>query len=156
MRYCLVVLALISSLSWASSTSIELKNFSIGSVRVTPANWGTSVFPDLAWTPLADFGSFAVRLGLGASSPKSSAGNHFLTTYYQAAFMIPVVSIFGVEISGGWRSFHVDDIGTHPEWGGGFLVRPGEVLDRVYICMSQYLIPNNPTSIFRVGLAISF
>lgn len=111
---------------------------------------------DVAWTPQVDFGAVAARLGLGASAPKDQNNNRFLTTYYQAAIMLPVVSLFWVEASFGFRSFHRDNIGSHPEWGGGFLLRPGEAIDRVYLCMSRYLIPNNTTSIYRVGISISF
>jgi len=70
--------------------------------------------------------------------------------------MMPLFSLFAVEASFGYRSFHRDNLGSHPEWGGGFLLRPGEFLDRVYVCLSRYLLPNNTTSIYRVGLSLSF
>jgi hypothetical protein len=156
MRYLCLVLVVFSSLSLASSNTLELKNFSFGMARVTPSDWQTSVFPEVAWTPHLDFGSVLVRLGLGISSPKDSNESHFMTTYYQAGLILPVVSLFSVEAFGGMRTFHTRDIGTHPEFGGSFILRTAEFLDRFYISMSQYLIPENPTSILRIGMALSF
>lgn len=156
MRFLISLLLFLSTLSFAGSGSFQLKNFSVGFMRFTPTNWTGSVFPDLAWTPLWDAGSFAVRLGFGASAPKDGSDKRFLSTYYQAGLILPLFSFFAAEASFGYRTFHKDDVGSHPEYGGGFLIRPAEFLDRVYLCMSQYLLPNNPTSIFRFGLALSF
>lgn len=155
MRIWLALFLFVSSLSFAGSGSFQLKNFSIGAMRFTPTQWTGSVFPDLAWTPHWDAGPFAVRLGLGVSGPKDENNKRYLSSYYQAALMLPLVSLFGVEASFGYRTFHKDGVGSHPEIGGGFLLRPAEFLDRVYVCMSQYLIPNNTTSIFRVGVSLS-
>lgn len=155
MRYLVTLCLFFSSFSLASS-SLQLKNISVGAMRFTPTHWTGSVFPDLAWTPQWDAGSFAVRLGFGASGPKDEAGKRYLSTYYQAALMLPLVSLFSVEASFGYRTFHKADVGSHPEIGGGFLLRPAEFIDRFYVCMSQYLIPGNTTSIFRAGVSVSF
>jgi hypothetical protein len=154
MRFWLAVCLFISTASFAGS--FQLKNFSVGAMRFTPTNWTGSVFPDLAWTPHWDAGSFAVRLGFGASAPKDENNKRYLSTYYQAAVMLPLFSFFAFEASFGYRTFHKDEVGSHPEYGGGLLLRPAEFLDRVYICMSQYLVPNNTTSIFRAGVSLSF
>lgn len=156
MRFILSLFLFLAPLTCLGSSTFAWKNFSVGASNFTPSDWKSSAFLDAAWTPQVDFGSFAARLGLGASGPKDQNNTRFLTTYYQAAVMLPVVSLIWVEASFGFRSFHRDDIGSHPEWGGGFLLRPGEAIDRVYLCMSRYLIPNNTTSIFRVGLSFSF
>ena len=58
------------------------------------------------------------RLGLGASGPQDANQKRFLSTYYQAAVIMPLFSFFGVEASFGYRSFHRDGLGSHPEWGG--------------------------------------
>jgi hypothetical protein len=155
MRAILAFILVFSSLSGFGST-FEWKNFSFGASSFTPSDWKSSAFLDGSWSPQIDLGSVAVRLGLGASALKDSADKRFLTSYYQAAIMLPVISLLSVEGSFGYRTFHRDEMGTHPEWGGGFLMRPGEAIDRIYICMSRYLIPDNTTSIFRVGISISF
>lgn len=152
----LSLLLVFSSLSFAGSGALQLKNFSVGASSFTPSDWKSSAFLDVAWTPQYDLGPIAARLGLGASAPQDAQGKRFLSTYYQAAVMLPVFSLFAVEASFGYRSFHRDNLGSHPEWGGGFLLRPGEFLERVYVCLSRYLLPENTTSIYRVGLSISF
>lgn len=154
MRSFLVSLLVFSSTTWAGT--LEWKNVSFGASSFTPSDWKSSAFLDVAWTPQLDFGAVAARLGFGASGPKDGNQKRFLSTYYQAALMLPVISLISVEASFGFRTFHRDDIGSHPEWGGGFLLRPGEAIDRIYVCMSRYLIPDNTTSIFRVGISISF
>ena len=156
MKKLFLVLFLSSTCSWASSGALQWKNVSIGASSFTPSDWKSSAFLDVAWTPLYDFGPFVARLGLGASGPQDANQKRFLSTYYQAAVIMPLFSFFGVEASFGYRSFHRDGLGSHPEWGGGFILRSGEFLDRVYVCMSRYLLPENTTSIFRVGIALSF
>jgi len=156
MKIFIFLFSLVSSFAIAGSGALQLKNFSVGASSFTPSNWKSSAFIDASWTPQYDLGPVAVRLGLGASAPQDNEGNRFLSTYYQAAAMMPLFSLFAVEASFGYRSFHRDNLGSHPEWGGGFLLRPGEFLDRVYVCLSRYLLPNNTTSIYRVGLSLSF
>jgi len=156
MKKLFIVCAITSSFAWAGSGALRWKNVSVGASSFTPSDWKSSTFLDVSWSPLYDFGPFAVRLGLGASSPQDANQKRFLSTYYQAAVMMPLVSLLGVEASIGYRSFHRDGLGSHPEWGGGFIFRTAEFLDRVYVCMSRYLLPENTTSIFRVGISLSF
>ena len=155
MRKLLVLGFLLSKLSLAFG-GFELANFSLGISSFTPSDWKSSTFLDAAWTPHWDLGFFTPRLGFGVSALKNGNDQRVFTSFYQAALMVPLVSIIGVEASFGYRSLHEGTLGSHPEWGFGLLVRPGEFVDRVYVCMSRFLLPENTISIFRVGVALSF
>lgn len=136
----------------AAQTHIRIFDFALGGMRYTPLDtgWKTSTSVEIAWTPLIDLNWITLRGGLGVSWPKDRAQQSFTAFQYEAAVIVPVASIFGIEANFGVRTFG-DNGGTQPEVGGAMVARIGEFFDRLYIGFGRLMIPGNPVNVFRVG-----